>query len=228
MRTAPEGAAGQRHWPSPRLRVPTLMLVTDRRLAGGVDALLDAVNEAVEGGVTAVQLREKDLPPEELLPLARRLRAVTRNRAALVVNGPLEVALAVGADGIHLPDGAPMAERHSRPFLIGRSVHSLAAAKAAWADCNSYLIAGPIFETASHPNAAPAGLELIESIAAAVAMPVLAIGGITGERVRDVVRAGAGGVAVISDIFSAQSPRKAAQRLKNALTEESSLVERIY
>ena len=209
-----------------RLTPPFLMLITDRRLARGADALVHAVNEAVEGGVTAVQLREKDLRPRELLPLAQRLRVVTRGRAGLIVNGSLEVALAAEADGVHLPEDGPMVERPPRPFLIGRSVHSLAAATVAWAECSDYLVAGPIFESASHPNAAPAGLKLIESVAGAVAIPVLAVGGITAERVSDVLRAGVAGVAVISAILSAQAPRKAAQRLGDALREEWSALER--
>ena len=228
MPPAPESTAWEKPPSSPRLPVPCLMLITDRCLAGEADALVHAVSEAVEGGVTAVQLREKDLLPKELLPLAQRLRIVTRGRAALIVNGPLEVALAAEADGVHLPEHAPTVARPQRPFFIGRSVHSLEAAIAAWAECSDYLIAGPIFETASHPTAAPAGPQLIESIAVAVAIPVLAVGGITVERVGDVLRAGAAGVAVISDILSAQSPANAARRLKNALTEESSLVERVY
>jgi thiamine-phosphate pyrophosphorylase len=200
------------------------MLITDRHLARGVDALVDAVNDAVEGGVNAVQLREKDLSPAELIPLARRLRAVTRNRADFIVNGPLEIVVAAEADGVHLPESASVVERPQRPFMIGRSVHSMGAAIGA-RECSDYLIAGPIFETPSHPNAVPAGLELIESIAGAVAIPVLAVGGITAERVGDVLHSGAHGVAVISSILSAESPRKAAQRLKNALAEEWSLVE---
>src|SRR5439155_9325473 len=155
----------------------------------------------------AVQLREKDLPPEELLPLARLLRPVTRHQAAFILNGPLEVALAAEADGVHLPENAVMVERPQRPFLIGRSVHSLEAAERARAEGSDYLIAGSIFQTASHPNAKPAGLELIESIVGVVTAPVLAVGGITDRRVRDVVRAGASGVAVISYILSARSPR---------------------
>jgi thiamine-phosphate pyrophosphorylase len=201
------------------------MLITDRRLAGGAGALVDAVAEAVEGGVTAVQLREKDLPPEELLPLAQQLRTVTRNRAAFIVNSSLQVALASVADGVHLTENAAMVERPERPLLIGRSVHSREAAQEACAACSDYLVAGPIFKTASHPNATPAGLELIESIAGDAAVPVLAVGGITDRRVGDVVRAGASGVAVISSILSSNSPGRAAQLLKQALLEEWADVE---
>jgi len=218
MRAAPEGA-GRQTSSSARLPVPCLMLITDRRLAGSAGALVDAAAEVLEGGVTAVQLREKDLPPEELLPLARLLRVVTRNQAAFILNGPLEVALAAEADGVHLPENAVMVERPQRPFLIGRSVHSLEAAERARAEGSDYLIAGPIFQTASHPNAKPAGLELIESIVGVVTAPVLAVGGITDRRVRDVVRAGASGVAVISYILSARSPGRASQALRTELDE---------
>lgn len=195
------------------------MLVTDRKLAGGTDGLVDAVAQAVEGGVNAVQLREKDLPAEELLPLARRLRAVTRERAVLIVNGPLEVALSAEADGVHLPEVAPPVERPSRPFLVGRSVHSREAAERAWAECCDYLIAGPVFQTPSHLAASPAGIALIEAVAGAVAIPVLAVGGITPEGVEDVLRAGASGVAVISAILGADSAGDAARGLREALEE---------
>lgn len=199
------------------LPTPALMLVTDRRLAGGHDALLRAVDEAVDGGVDVVQLREKDLPPEALLPLARRLRQVTSGRALLVVNGPLEVALACDADGLHLPEGVADASRPGRPFLVGQSVHSREAAVRAWSACRDYLVAGPVYATPSHPGAAGCGPALIESVASAVAVPVLAIGGITPERVEEVVRAGARGVAVISAILAAPSPRAAAAALRDIL-----------
>jgi thiamine-phosphate diphosphorylase len=118
-----------------------------------------------------------------------------------------------------------MVERPERPLLVGRSVHSREAAQEACAECSDYLVAGPIFKTASHPNATPAGLELIESIAGDAAVPVLAVGGITDRRVGDVVRAGASGVAVISSILSSNSPGRAAQLLKQALLEEWADVE---
>ena len=202
-----------------RLPQPVLMLITDRHLAGGEEALIDAVAEAIEGGVNAVQLREKDLAPEKLLPLARRLRIVTGDRAALIVNGPLEVALAADADGVHLPEAATDIERPARPFLVGRSVHSREAAERAWSECSDYLIAGPVFETPSHAGVSPGGLALVDDIARAVAIPVLAIGGISAERIEEVMHAGAGGVAVISAILSRESPGDAARELREALEE---------
>lgn len=199
------------------LPTPALMLVTDRRLVGGQDALLRAVDEAVDGGVDLVQLREKDLPPEALLPLARRLRQVTSGRALLIVNGPLSVALACDADGLHLPEGAADVSRPGRPFLVGQSVHSQEAAVRAWSACRHYLVAGPVYVTPSHPGAAGCGAALIESVASAVAVPVLAIGGITPGRVEEVVRAGARGVAVISAILASPSPKAAAAALRAVL-----------
>jgi thiamine-phosphate pyrophosphorylase len=191
------------------------MLVTDRALAGGDDALVRAVEEAVTGGADAVQLREKGMPPGELLSLARRLREATRGRALLLVNGPLEVAIESQADGVHLPEDAVPVGRPRDGFLLGRSVHSLEAAKRAVEEGADYLVAGPVYETPSHPGARLAGLALIEAVAP-LGPPVLAIGGLTAERVEDVVRAGAG-VAVISAVLAAADRRAAAEALRRAL-----------
>lgn len=200
--------------PLPR---PCLMLVTDRALCGGRDGLVAAVEAAVSGGVDAVQLREKDLSPPDLLPLARRLREVTLGRTLLIVNGPLDVALAAGADGVHLPEEAPLVERSQPQFLIGRSVHSLDAARRAEAEGADYLIAGPVFETRSHPGRQPAGVALIEEVARAVRVSTLAIGGVTAERVDALVRAGASGIAVISAVLAEPDRREAAAALRAAL-----------
>ena len=200
---------------------PCLMLVSDRSLCPD---LVGAVEAAVTGGVDAVQLREKDMPSEELLALARRLRRVTEGRAVptgrqalLLVNGPLAVALAAEADGVHLAEDAPPVERPRRSFLIGRSVHSLAAARSAEAEGVDYLIAGPVYETRSHPGREAAGLALIEEITLSVRTPTLAIGGVTAERVDEVVRAGASGVAVISAILAQPDRQVAAEGLRRAL-----------
>jgi thiamine-phosphate pyrophosphorylase len=200
-----------------------LMLVTDRGLAGGEDALVEAVARAVDGGVDAVQLREKDLAPADLLPLACRLREVTEGRALLLVNGPVEVALEAGADGVHLPeDGEPPRPPWTRSgggqaFTWGRSVHSAEGAYMAMGEAPRYLIAGPIYETRSHPGADPVGLNLIREIVRVSRVPVLGIGGITTERARDVVQAGAGGVAVISAILGADDHGASARALRETI-----------
>ena len=206
------------------LPLPCLMLVTDRSLCGGADGLVAAVEAAVQGGADAVQLREKDLPPEDLLPLARRLRQATLGHALLLVNGSLEVALAVEADGVHLPESSPSVWRPredvpvgGKGFLVGRSVHTLEAARRAEAEGADYLVAGPVYETRSHPGREPAGLSLIEGITRRVRVPVLAIGGVNARRVDEVVRAGASGVAVISAVLAAADRRVAAGVLRRAL-----------
>jgi thiamine-phosphate diphosphorylase len=193
------------------------MLVTDRRLAGGEDALLRAVAEAIDGGVNVVQLREKDLPPAALLPLACRLREVTRGRALLLVNGPVDVALDSEADGVHLPEDAPAISRPSPGFLVGRSVHSVDAARRAVAEGVDYLVAGPVYATLSHPDGPAAGVELISRIAGEIPVPVIAIGGITVECAPEVILAGAAGVAAISAILDAPDYGDAAQALREVL-----------
>jgi thiamine-phosphate pyrophosphorylase len=197
------------------LKPPVLMLVTDRRLAGGGDALVRAVEAAVDGGVNAVQLREKDLSPAELVPLACRLREVTEGRALFLVNGPLDVALEAGADGVHLPEDA---EPPPPPWTYtwGRSVHSVEGGLRAIGEAARYLIAGPVFETPSHSGLAPRGLNLVRELVPVSRVPVIGIGGITPANARDVMQAGATGVAVIRAILGSGDPRTAAQQIREA------------
>lgn len=199
-----------------RLPRPSLMLVTDRRLAGAEDALVRAVDEAVTGGVDVVQLREKDLDHDRLQALAERLRDVTRGRALLIVNSATDVATDVGADGVHLPEDAPGVDTG---LIVGRSVHSVEAAERAAQEGVDYVIAGPLFETRSHEGAPAAGVELVRNICEAVAVPVLGIGGVDYQRAAAVMRAGAAGVAVISAILASPDPRDAAACLSDAVAE---------
>jgi thiamine-phosphate pyrophosphorylase len=192
------------------------MLVTDRHLAGGEEALLKSVDAAVDCGVNAVQLREKDMAPAELLPLACKLRELTAGRAVLLVNGPLDVALEAGADGVHLPEDAEP-PRGPWTFTWGRSVHTVEGAFTAMGEAPRYLLAGPIYETQSHPEASPAGLDLVREIVSISRVPVLGIGGISGMRARDVVQAGASGVAVISAILGESDPGAAARELRETI-----------
>ena len=205
-----------------RLRLPVLCLITDRHRCG--DPSLEAVvDEAIKGGVTLVQLREKDLPAGELLALATRLRDVTRGRAILVINDRLDVALAVGADGVHLPEkGMPasiarlLMGRHS---LIGCSVHSEEAAAEAELGGADYVQLGTIYATESKPGAEPAGTDLLRKVSTALTIPVLAVGGVRDQNAAEVIEAGAAGASVISAILGATDPQAATSQLAEAMGE---------
>jgi thiamine-phosphate pyrophosphorylase len=204
-----------------RLPLPCLLLVTDRTLTGGEDGLIAAVDAAVEGGVNAVELREKELANEALAALCGRLVAAVGARALVLLNGAPAVALAAGAAGVHLgeaalPVGAARRAVRDR-LLVGRSVHGLPAAVEAERGGADYLVLGTIFPSRSHPGGETGGAERVREVAAAVRIPVLAIGGITVEHVPEVIEAGAAGIAVISAILAAPDPREAAARLRRAL-----------
>ena len=137
------------------------------------------------------------------------------NRAKLIVNSALEVALEAGADGVHFPEGTRF-DRLTDEMLAGRSVHSHEAAQKAAREGADYIVAGPVFETNSHTGDKPAGLGLIAETAA-LEVPVLAIGGITAQNAAEAMAAGASGVAVISAIISADDPLDATHDLRDAL-----------
>ena len=196
------------------------MLVTDRTLVSP-GALPEVIDAAVAGGVDLVQVREKDLPESELLDLTLAICRAVGKRAQIVVNGRPAVARAAGA-GLHLPERAPLPAAAAAPAggwpLWGRSVHDPASAAAAAAEGADYLVAGALFPTTSHPGATPLGLVgLRRIVAAAGGVPVLAIGGITPERVPAAIAAGAAGVAARSDVLGAADPACAARDLRAAL-----------
>jgi thiamine-phosphate pyrophosphorylase len=179
------------------------------------------VAQAVSAGVNLVQLRERDLPAGQLIDLGRALREALAGAARLIVNDRVDVAMALEADGVQLPEsGLPVADARrllGPDRLIGRSVHSLEGALAAARAGADYLIFGPVYATGSHPGAPPAGREALHDIAQAVSVPVLAIGGINAENARGLILAGAAGVAVVSNIMGAASPRAAAEELAGRL-----------
>jgi len=205
-----------------RLRLPTLCLITDRQRCGE-SPLEDVIDQAVKGGVNLIQLREKDLPTGELLALAIRLREVTRGRALLVINDRLDVAQAAGADGVHLPEnGLPVAIARwllGQHTLIGRSVHSEEAAVEAEQAGADYVQLGTIYATESKPGVKPAGPGLVRKVSAAVATPVLAVGGVQPDNAAEVIEAGASGASVISAIETAADPQAAARQLVEAMSE---------
>ena len=208
---------------APRLR---LIVITDRRLARPRE-VTEVVAAALRAGAPAVQLRDKTLPPRDTLPLARRLRRDTEAAGALFfVNDRLDLALAVGATGVHLgPDDLPVAaaRRIAPPgFLIGYSAHDPDAALAAIADGADYIGCGAVFPTSTKSDAGCAvGLEGLATVAESVAAPIVAIGGITSARAGGVFRAGAAGCAVVSAVMAAPDPGRAVRSFLRAAAAEA-------
>lgn len=198
-----------------------LYLVTDRAIARR--PLAEVIEECLGAGLRAVQLREKDLGVRDLLASAVSLRESTRRHGArLLINDRVDVALAADADGVQRTHASlPVAALRrivAPPALIGASVHSEAEARHAVAEGADFLVFGPIHDTPSKRQfGTPQGLGALEQVVASVGRPVIAIGGITPERVRSALHAGAAGVAVISSILAADRPADATKAFLDAL-----------
>jgi len=196
----------------------SLYLVTDRGLARG-RAMLDIVRAAVQGGVTCVQLREKSCATREFIEEALAVKEFLRSRGVpLIINDRLDVALAVGADGVHLGQkDMPLAAARAivtDTMLIGISAESLADAVAAQQGGADYLGVSPIFATPTKTDAAaPLGLAGLQTIRRVVHIPLVGIGGLNRQNAAAVVRCGADGVAAVSAIVAAEDPEQAAREL---------------
>jgi len=195
---------------------PRLYVILDRAAARGRD-LLTILDATLAGGCRLVQLREKEWPSGRLLPMAERLRDRCRAvGATFIVNDRLDLALALGADGVHLgQDDLPPAA--ARPLLrpgmiLGLSTHSLEQARAAQAAGADYVAVGSMFPTGTKPDFQLVGPELIGKLRGEIGVPLIGIGGITHDNVAQVIRAGADGVAVISAVCGAPNPEAATRR----------------
>ena len=195
-----------------------LYAVTDRSWVGR-QTLCQQVEAALQGGVTCVQLREKHLDRDAFLAEARQICALCRRYGVpFIVNDDLDVALACGADGIHVgQDDMPAAEvrrRAGRRLIVGVSAHTPEEARLAEAAGADYLGAGAVFGSATKTDASlltPAGLQ---AVCAAVHIPVVAIGGVNAGNILQLQGSGAAGAAVVSGIFGAPDITAACRELR--------------
>ena len=192
-----------------KLPEPPLLLVTDRKQARR--PLIEVVAAAITAGCRWVSLREKDLPEDEQITLARMLAQVAwRHRARLSLHGEPSLALAANTDGVHLPAGSdPAAGRAllGPGKLIGVSIHTVTEAEAIDPAIVDYAIAGPAFETASKPGYGPEiGRKGLGEIARAAKVPIFAIGGLNAMRAAEVLAAGPLGIAVMGGVMRAPDP----------------------
>jgi thiamine-phosphate pyrophosphorylase len=198
-----------------------LYLITDRKQAK--IPLPEAIRLALQGGVRAVQLREKDLPVRELLALSQELRTITKEFGArLFINDHVDVAIAVKADGVHLGHQSMPAKAARKivgnDMLIGVSTHNLEEAKDAEDEGADFITIGPIFDTPSKSKfGSPVGLSVLKELKNELNIPFYALGGVKSGNIAQVIGAGATGVAMISAIMAAEDIKKASSKVIEAI-----------
>ena len=206
-----------------------LYLITDRSQSTG-RPLKETIREALEGGVRAIQLREKDLPDEELFRVALDLRTLTREFGShFLINSRTDVCREVGADGVHLGRfGISIAQaRHElgSSCLIGYSAHSVSETLIAEKAGADFVTFGPVFHTPSKADYGdPVGLVTLEEACSTLDIPVFALGGVKQGNIPDVMAAGAKGIALISAIIAAQDPRAEAFSLLKTIDSHDALL----
>ena len=199
-----------------------LYLVTDRNQTGGRD-LLRVLERALDGGVKAIQLREKDLSGRDLFLLAERSHKLCQAyHAALFINDRVDVAMAVDAAGVQLSKSSlPLVTARALlgpQKIIGISTHSLQEAKEAKQNGADFILFGPVYFTASKAAyGEPQGLAALKTIVDNISLPVYAIGGIKAENIKFTKNCGVRGVALISAIVSAENPTEATQTILRQL-----------
>ncbi|HEY98153.1 MAG TPA: thiamine phosphate synthase [Dehalococcoidia bacterium] len=181
--------------------------------------------QVILGGAGVIQLRDKEHGKKELLAIARDIRDLCREKDILfIVNDYLDIALAVDADGLHVgPEDLPVATARqllTQDKILGGSARTVNRALALSADGADYIGVGAMFSTGTKERAKVVGIKLLGKIKAAVNMPIVAIGGIKEDNIRDVVRAGADAVAVISAVLGADDIEKATRQLVNIIKGE--------
>jgi thiamine-phosphate pyrophosphorylase len=205
-----------------------LYVITDRPIARGLPHA-EIARLVIDGGADVVQLRDKGLSCRDLFAAACEIREITREAGVLfIVNDRIDIALAAGADGVHLGQhDLPVrnARRIAPPgFIIGVSVGCIADAVAAESAGAGYVALSPIFPTSSKEDAGPGhGIPVLRGICSAVSIPVIAIGGISPRNVPQVIAAGAEGVAVISSVVGQEDIAGAARQMKAIIREAKTL-----
>lgn len=200
-----------------------LYIITDEAIAGGLSHT-EIAQRAIDGGADVIQLRDKTRGCSELCQVGRVLRAITEKTGTLfIINDRLDVALACGADGVHLgrDDMRVDTARQIAPpgFIIGISAGTVEEALKAEQDGADYIAVSPVFFTTSKNNAGPGhGLDRLREICRNVTVPVIAIGGINADNVGDVIAAGAEGVAVISAVVGKKDISAAAREFRAVIS----------
>ena len=197
-----------------------LYAITDRKWTGK-ETLLQQVKEAIEGGATCIQLREKHITDDEFLKEAEAMAMLCREyRVPLIINDNVGIAVKSKADGVHLgqDDMNPKEARElaERDLIIGVTVHSVREAVKAEKEGADYLGAGAVFSSSTKENTVPMSYETLRDICKAVSIPVVAIGGITKFNMMSLAGSGISGVALVSAVFGAENIKNECRVLRSA------------
>ncbi len=202
-----------------------LYVVTDEELSHG-RSHAEIARMAVAGGADVIQLRDKTIKGAELFSVAREISAICKGKSLFIVNDRVDIALASGADGVHLGQSdmpvSAVRQLVSDRFIIGISVSSVEEARIGVADGADYVAVSPVFSTPSKADAgAGCGLDMVRQIRAAVParIPVIGIGGLNAENAAEAVQAGLDGIAVISAVVSQPDITAAAAALACVIAE---------
>ena len=196
----------------------SVYLVTDRRNKTD-DEFLNIIEEAIKGGTTIVQLREKTASTKEFYDLALKVKEITsRYGVPLLINDKIDIALAVGSEGVHIgQDDMPAdiaREIIGEDKILGVSASTVEEAKKAEIDSADYIGSGAVFPTSTKDDADSVSKEELKEIVDSIDIPVVAIGGITVENASTLKGSGIAGVSVVSAIMSAEDPKEASEKLK--------------
>lgn len=199
----------------------SVYLVTDRGILGDRD-LCECIEQAILGGATMIQLREKDISTLEFYNISLKVKAITsKYKVPLIINDRVDIALACDAEGVHVGQSDMPLEVVRRIIgknkIIGVSTGSVEKAKLAEENGADYIGVGAIFPTGSKDDAVTIGLEELQNIRNNVSIPIVAIGGINENNCSKVISAGADGVAVISAILGKEDIRKASEELRELI-----------
>ncbi len=195
----------------------TLYLCTDRSIMTA-DTIEESVELAVQGGVTVVQLREKECTSREMYEMARRVKEITdAYEVPLIINDRIDIALAVQADGVHLGQSDVPVEAARNILgsdrIVGATANTVELAEAAWKSGADYLGVGDVFGTSTKADTRPVTLEVLKEIRETVSIPVVAIGGVNAENIHLLKDTGVDGVAVISAVLGQRDITAAAEDL---------------
>lgn len=198
----------------------SLYVITDKKLAGK-KSIVDVVRQAIQGGATIIQLRDKNASDEEMISTGKELLKITKGEIPLIINDNVKVAMAIGAQGIHVGQkdmpASKAKEMIKDTMILGVSANTVEEAIKAERDGADYIGAGPVFPTSTKSDAGPSiGLDGLRNIKKAVSIPVIAIGGISSGNAEEVIKI-ADGIAVVSAVMAADDPERATEKLFNII-----------